>query len=90
MVAPEAVIRRTGGSLVIEMNEGAVPHVSLNRDYSALVGDPNCQEAQLYLKEKMAGAKNLLNNLENRHDTLFRLAARFAIRGYFAAGICGL
>ena len=85
MVAPEAVIRRTGGSLVIEMNEGAVPHVSLNRDYSALVGDPNCQEAQLYLKEKMAEAKNLLNNLENRHDTLFRLLSALIRNqeGYF-------
>ncbi len=85
MIAPEAVVRRTGGGLVIEMNEGLVPRVSLNREYCALVGDPNCQEAQLYLKEKMAEAKNLMNNLENRHETLFRLLSALvrSQEGYF-------
>lgn len=85
LIAPEAVVRRSGGGLAIEMNERLVPRVSLNREYCALVGDPGCQEAQLYLKEKLAEAKNLLNNLENRHETLFRLL-RALVReqeGYF-------
>ena len=80
LVAPEAVIRRQNDGLVIEMNEGLIPRVSLNRDYCALVGSPECQEAQLYLKEKLAEAKNLMNNLQNRHDTLFRLLSAL-IRG---------
>lgn len=85
MIAPEAVIRRTGSALVIEMNEGLVPRVSLNREYCALVGDPGCREAQLYLKEKVAEAKNLMNNLENRHETLFRLLSAIvrSQEGYF-------
>ena len=85
LIAPEAVIRRDGGALVIEMNERLVPRVSLNRDYCALMGDPGCQEAQLYLKEKLAEAKNLMNNLENRRETLFRLLSALAREqeGYF-------
>ncbi len=85
LIAPEAVIRRAGDGLVIEMNEGAVPRVSLNREYCALVGDPGCQEAQLYLKEKLAEAKNLLNNMESRHETLFRLLCALVREqeGYF-------
>lgn len=85
LVAPEAVIRRAGGGLMIEMNEGPVPRVFLNREYCALVGDPGCQDAQLYLKEKLAEAKNLMNNLENRHETLFRLLSALVRdqEGYF-------
>lgn len=85
MIAPEAVIRRDGGTLVIEMNEGLVPRVSLNRDYCALVGDPGCQEAQLYLKEKLAEARNLMGNLDKRRETLFRLLSALAREqeGYF-------
>ncbi|BAK97962.1 RNA polymerase sigma factor RpoN [Oscillibacter valericigenes Sjm18-20] len=85
MIAPEAVIRRSGGALVIEMNERLTPRISLNREYCALVGDPGCQEAQLYLKEKLAEAKNLMNNLENRHETLFRLLSAIVRNqeGYF-------
>ncbi|MPM47376.1 RNA polymerase sigma-54 factor [bioreactor metagenome] len=85
LIAPEAVIRRAGDGLVIEMNEGAVPRVSLNREYCNLVGDPGCQEAQLYLKEKLAEAKNLMNNMESRHETLFRLLCALVREqeGYF-------
>jgi RNA polymerase sigma-54 factor len=85
MIAPEAVVRRSGGALVIEMNERLIPRVSLNRDYCALVGNPGCQEAQLYLKEKLTEAKNLMNNLDNRHETLFRLLSAIVRNqeGYF-------
>lgn len=72
-VIPEATIRPMGDRAVIEMNSHILPQVSLNETYCALIGRADLKDAQLYLREKLAEAKNLLSHLENRSDTLFRL-----------------
>lgn len=72
-IIPEATIRRSGDHAVIEMNSKILPKVTLNGDYCSLVGREDLKDAQLYLREKLAEAKSLLNNLDNRADTLFRL-----------------
>lgn len=72
-VLPEAAIVRTHDQIEIEMNERAYPHATLNKDYCALVGSREYQEEQAYLKEKLAEAKSLLTNVQDRYDTLYRL-----------------
>ena len=72
-VIPEATIRPMGDRAVIEMNTHILPRVSLNEEYCALIGRADLKDAQLYLREKLAEAKSLLNHLEGRSDTLFRL-----------------
>ncbi len=84
-ILPEATILRSGGRLIIEMNDSAMPRVSLSKDYCAMLGQPEYQEAQPYLKEKLSEARSLMNNLSNRHDTMFRLLSAVVDiqRGYF-------
>lgn len=72
-ILPEATVRCDRGEVTIEMNERFLPRVSLNPGYCALLGSPECQDAQLYLKEKLAEAKSLISNVHSRHDTIFRL-----------------
>jgi RNA polymerase sigma-54 factor len=87
-ILPEAMISRDGDHLIIEMNERVMPKVSLNKDYCTLLNNPECQDAQPYLKEKLTDAKNLLKHLQNRHDTIFRLLSAVAEiqKGYFLHG----
>lgn len=87
-ILPEATISRSGRRLIIEMNDRAVPKVSLNGDYCAMLGRPECQDAQPYLKEKLSEARALMNNLTSRQDTMFRLLSAIAEfqKGHFLSG----
>lgn len=87
-VIPEATIRPLGDRAVIEMNGHILPRVSLNETYCGLIGQPDLKDAQLYLREKLAEAKNLINHLEGRSDTLFRLLSAVVElqQGYFMEG----
>lgn len=87
-VVPEASIRCDGGRAVIEMNTHILPRVSVNVDYSALVGRPDLKDAQLYLREKLTEAKSLIASLDSRADTLFRLLSAVVEvqQGYFLEG----
>jgi len=87
-ILPEAIIRRDRDHLVVEMNERALPRISLNRDYCALVGNQDFPDAQDYLREKMIDAKNLLSSVQNRRETLSRVLSAIVERqrGYFLHG----
>ncbi|SFO96058.1 RNA polymerase, sigma 54 subunit, RpoN/SigL [Oscillibacter sp. PC13] len=84
-ILPEAMVTCGHGQITIEMNARAIPRVSLREDYCALLGKPECAEAQPYLKEKIADAKSVLANVQNRQVTLSRLISAAVQRqiGYF-------
>lgn len=87
-IIPEAVIHREGGALTLELNDRALPRVSLNEEYRAMVGRDDCADAQSYLREKMSEAKSLIANVQSRSDTLLRLltAVTRMQSGYFLHG----
>ena len=88
-ILPEASIRCDGGRVVIEMNDQAMPRLSLNGDYCVLLEGADCPaDARPYLREKLGEAKGLMANLRNRQDTLFRLLSEVVRmqEGYFLRG----
>lgn len=73
MLFPEAVIRTDGGELTIEMNRRALPDVTLNEAYLAMLKGGADQETEDYLKEKTAAAREILSGLKNRQDTMLQV-----------------
>lgn len=87
-VVPEAAIRVENNRIIVEMNDRALPRVSLDSSYCAMLGNADCREAQPYLREKMAEAKGLMGNLQKRRSTMARLleAVTRIQRDYFLCG----
>lgn len=88
LVVPEATICPRGDKIVIEMNTHLLPKVSLNQDYCALMKQTELEDVRFYLREKQAEANNLLHQLDNRADTLFRVLSVVAElqQDYFLRG----
>lgn len=87
-IQPEATIRCEEGHIFIDMNDHILPHVTLNPEYCALLGKTGCRDAQPYLRGKIAEAKNIMANLQNRSDTISRLISTVVVmqKAYFSNG----
>lgn len=79
-VEPDVVVRRDGGRWIVELNQDAMPRVSLNRAYERHI-KPNDKSADnLFLKDNLQDAKWFLNNLKYRNETLLKVAATIVER----------
>ena len=62
------------GRFAIEVSEGNIPNLRLNRYYMKMLEDKALpQETRSYIQEKVASGKWLLRNLHERHQTLYRI-----------------
>lgn len=77
-IMPEAEIRVEDGAVLIELNRRDLPSLHLNSYYCSLVGDPEYEAAQPYLKERLLDAKSTLSFVEDRGSTLRSLLATIA------------
>lgn len=87
-LVPDAVVRCENGRVVLELNERALPRLSLNRDYCAMAERGEFPDAQPYLREKLAQARELMGGVQARGETLTRLlteVTRFQAE-YFLCG----
>ena len=87
-VVPEATLHWEGDTLHIDMNTAAQPRVSLNTETAGLLEAEDTREAQVYLRRKLQDARSLMDSLQDRQDTLFRLISAVARlqSGFFARG----
>jgi RNA polymerase sigma-54 factor len=85
VIFPEATIRVTGKELEVELTDQTLSRVTLNQEYLAMLGNSDYADAQPFLKEKAAAAREIITNLRGRHDTLLRvlLAVTQTQRDYF-------
>lgn len=76
-VTPDLLIHYDEEKLTIEINDSSLPSVKLNKSYLSMLnqGDLN-EEAKSYIQEKLSSGKWLLRNLQERHQTLRRIAAK--------------
>lgn len=84
-IIPEASIICRGAQLIIEMNKQSLPRIQLSSEYCAMLGNPAYDEAQDYLRERLAAAKAIMAQMDSRQSTLYRLLAAIAQhqQGYF-------
>ncbi|MCL2826588.1 MAG: RNA polymerase factor sigma-54, partial [Eggerthellaceae bacterium] len=74
-VVPEVALKADGGSLSVEMLDVDIPHLGIAPEYSGLLqkGSAN-QETRQYLRDSLKAAKALVESVEQRRVTLFRIA----------------
>lgn len=72
-IIPDAVIYKEHGNIVIQMNAGAIPKVSINHEYYGSIQTTGYQEAITFLKEKWKTAGWIVRSLEQRKLTIYRV-----------------
>lgn len=80
-IVPDAAVYFDGKSLQLTMNKRAIPTVTIEQEYVALLSAQaagNDDGDRQYLKEKYQAALHLKKAVEGRSDTLYRLLAYVA------------
>lgn len=90
-VIPDIIVDEVGEEWVVSVNRRHIPTVSINEYYSQMIKecDPQTKE---YLKANLKDASILIQGLEQRDKTLYRLA-RLLVEmqpGFFEKGIAAL
>ncbi len=89
-VQPELAIVQENGEFVVEEEAWAVPRPRLSEQYLEMFEHNSANsEERAYLREKIAAARELLRALDQRQNTLRRIAAVIARtqRDFFAEGV---
>ncbi len=80
-IVPDVTIRKEGEKLIVETNEEPIPRFRLNRRYLRMLDDPTVSsETAEFIKEKIASAKWLMRTIDQRNDTVTRIAQSLAVR----------
>ena len=70
------------GNITLELNHQAMPCVSMDKQYRAMLQQTEDAAAAEYLKEKLRRAEELIDCLQNRKRTLTRLLTEIIQRQY--------
>lgn len=77
-VEPDFSIRNNNGTLVLELNRGDIPKLEITPGYESLADDLRGQEAKeaaAYIRDSVRQARNLINQVNLRFQTLFKAAS---------------
>ena len=79
-VEPDVVVRKARNTWIVELNDQAAPRVRLNEHYAGLVRRSDTSRDNQFLKSNLQEARFFLKSIENRNDTLLRVAANIVER----------
>ncbi|MEG1826462.1 MAG: RNA polymerase factor sigma-54 [Gordonibacter sp.] len=72
---PEVVVQSCGhGEYEVGLQDFYLPHLKINPTYRALASSVKERETETYLNEKLKEAESLINNINFRHATLYKVA----------------
>ena len=77
-VEPDFSIRNNNGTLVLEINRGDIPNLEITPGYESLADEltgPEAKEATAYIRDSVRQARNLINQVRLRFQTLYKAAA---------------
>jgi len=72
-VIPDIVVTREHSGWRVELNPHAVPHIRVNELYSKIAKDRHATDHQ-YIQNQLQEARWLVKSLQNRNETLLRVA----------------
>jgi RNA polymerase sigma-54 factor len=73
-VIPEVIIAKVENDFVIFMNDDGMPRLRLNSSYRAMIkGALTSQETREFLRDKIRSAVDLIRNIDQRQQTLYRV-----------------
>ncbi len=74
-VAPDITVERDGDKWIISLNNDYIPRLRINNEYKELIAKGALsKEEKEYLLEKMRSGKFLINSIDQRQQTIERIA----------------
>ena len=75
MVAPDVFFFKDGDNFIIQMNDEDVPQLRLNAQYRKMLDRENgaTKEVRDYVRERYVSAIQLMKNIEQRKQTIFKV-----------------
>lgn len=74
MVIPDLLVKLTDKKVYLELNREWLPHLKLYNPYEDKLEIIEDKEAKAFLKENMSAARNLLDSLKRREETMCKVA----------------
>lgn len=77
-IIPDFIIDIQGETISVQLNNGTTPQLRVSNDYMQMLDEqiksalPEHKEAAIFLKQKIEAAKNFINAIEQREETLLR------------------
>ena len=86
---PDAVVHIEGDAVVMDLNERALPRLTVDRSYAAALQESGDSSVRTYVREKLTEANALSGALQARRDTLTALLRALGdLQGdYFRGGM---
>jgi RNA polymerase sigma-54 factor len=74
-VAPDITVEKDGDKWITSLNSDYIPRLRINSEYKELIAKGTLsQEEKEYLQEKMRSGKFLINSIDQRQQTIERIA----------------
>lgn len=73
-IIPDVYVRKRAGKWVIELNPECTPEIKINQQYAALIRRSDSSRDNQFLKSQLQEARWFLKSIENRHETLIKVA----------------
>lgn len=78
-ITPDFIVENENGELNISLNQGAIPELSINRNFAEMLDEytnnknnqtKEMKEAAVFVKQKLDSAKWFISAVKQRHETL--------------------
>jgi RNA polymerase sigma-54 factor len=88
-VVPDLYIRQTAKGWVVEINNGTLPRLLVNRRYYTELAQGAAAKSKAWLSEQLAGANWLVRALDQRQRTIVKVASAIVKQqeGFFLHGV---
>ena len=75
-IVPDVFVRRVNNQWRVELNADIAPKLRINSEYANLIGKGQSQSDQHFLKENLQEARWFMKSLQNRNETLLKVASK--------------
>lgn len=79
-ITPDVIVRKEKGRWMVELNPDAAPRVRLNPHYASFVQRGSRSDDNTFLRNNLQEARQFLNSLQARNETLLKVATRIVER----------
>ncbi len=73
-ITPDVYVFKKNKKWVVELNSECTPHININTQYASLIKRADTSRDNQFLKGQLQEAKWFLKSIENRHETLLKVA----------------
>ncbi len=74
-VTPDVIVEKIDGKYIVYLSDERIPELRISQQYQAMARNTKiCRQDKQYLREKVESAKWLIRNIEQRQNTILRIA----------------